>query len=133
MFLFPRVGGIVGMGLIGAICGGGGAALGSAVGLFFDAMGEAPGSSSGMPEKKGLAAAALILGIVGLVAWFLPLAGLPVTITGYVLGNMARRSPQRGMALAGMGMSLLGLLLSAGNAYMGAMMAVRAGMRSHGY
>ena len=133
MFLFPRVGGIVGMAIVGAICGGGGAALGSAVGLFFDSVAEEGGTSSGLPDKKVVAVASLILGIAGLVAWFLPIAGLPVTITGFVLGSMARRSSQRGLALAGMGLSLLGLLLSAGNAYLGAMLMVRAGMRSHGY
>jgi hypothetical protein len=68
-----------------------------------------------------------------MVAWLLPLAGLPVTITGFVLGRKAQLSSQRGIALTGMGLSLLGLLLTSGNAYWGALIMVRAGMRSHGY
>jgi hypothetical protein len=98
---------------------------------FFDSVSEKPTMSGGLQDKTGIAVASLILGILGLVAWFIPLAGFPVTITGFMLGRKARLSSQRGLALTGMGLSLLGLLLSAGNAYLGAMMTVRAGMESH--
>jgi hypothetical protein len=130
MFAFPRAGGIVGMAVIGAVCGGGGGALGNAVGSFFDSLGEKPMRLGELPDKTGFAATSLTLGILGLLAWIIPFAGLPVTMTGFILGRKARLSAQRGLALTGMGLSLLGLLLSSGNAYLGAMMMVRAGMES---
>lgn len=133
MFAFPRAGGMLMWFIVGAVCGGGGVALGNAVGLFFDSVGEKNTDFGVLPEKTSMAAASLILGIIGLVAWFIPLAGLPVTITGFILGRKARLSPQRGLALSGMGLSLIGLLLSNVNGYFGAMTMVQAGMQSHGY
>lgn len=128
MFAFPRAGGALASAIVGAVCGGGGAGLGAAVGSFFDAIGETPTASGTLPDKKGVSVASLVLGIVGLVAWFIPLIGLPVTITGFALGRQGRLSSQRAIALTGMGLSVLGLLLSAVNAYLGAMWMVRAGL-----
>jgi hypothetical protein len=51
----------------------------------------------------------------------LPLAGFPITILGFVLGRPARLSSQRGLALMGMGVSLIGLLLTVANSYFGEM------------
>ena len=133
MFAFPRVWGAVGMAIIGAVCAGGGSALGSAVGLFFDALNLKPAEGDHLPSKLPLAASALVLGIIGLVAWYLPMAGLPITITGFMLGRSALLSTHRSLALKGMGLSLVGLLLSAVNAYVGALMMVQAGMAAHGY
>ncbi|MEW6025730.1 MAG: DUF4190 domain-containing protein [Planctomycetota bacterium] len=68
----------------------------------------------------GLVIASLVLGIIGLIAWCLPIFGLPVTITGLVLGIKGLNSSKRGMAIAGIVMSSLGLLFSLANAAWGA-------------
>lgn len=105
--------------LIGFVFITGGWALGTAVGLFFDSLTEKLTTDTKQPNKTGVAVMALILGIVGLVAWIIPLVGFPVTIIGFMLGRKARLSSRRSFALTGMGLSLLGLLLSVGNFYLG--------------
>jgi len=81
--------------------------------FFVDEFSERSTVPEMMPSKMYLAVASLVFGIAGLVLWhYLPLAGLPVTIAGYFLGRAARVSPQRGLALAGMGLALLGIPLS---------------------
>jgi len=68
----------------------------------------------------GKAIASLVLGIVGTVGWCLPIVGLPVTITGLVLGIKDLDSRNRGMAIAGVVLCSIGLLLSVINAAVGA-------------
>ena len=114
---------------IGAICVGGGVALGETVGTFFKCVNEPIPDATDLNDKTGKAVAALICGVLGLLAWIFPVVGMPITITGFVLGKAARLSPQRQTALIGMGLSLLGLLLSAGNAYCGAYIKVLAALR----
>jgi hypothetical protein len=133
MFALPHAGGPIWGFIVGALLGGGGAALGCAVGSFFDSLGREPASVEQMPGKTGMAVTAFVLGIMGLLAWLLPLVGMPVTITGFVLARKARRSPQRGLAMAAMGLSLVGLLLTSINAYFGMLMALRALVAAHGH
>lgn len=66
-----------------------------------------------------MAVAALVLGIVGLIAWLLPLVGYPVTIVGLVLGIKSVKSEKRGMAIAGIVMSSIGLVLTLINSILG--------------
>lgn len=42
-------------------------------------------------NTNGMAIASLILGIVGLVAWLIPLIGYPVNIIGLVLGIISNK------------------------------------------
>ena len=82
-----------------------------------------PGYPNGYPTKPpggGKAVASMVLGIIGLIAWFLPIVGLPVTITGLVLGIKGLNSANRGMAIAGIVMTIIGLTLSVINAAIGA-------------
>ncbi|MCG5547507.1 DUF4190 domain-containing protein, partial [Halorhodospira halochloris] len=67
----------------------------------------------------GKAIASLVLGIVGLFAWLLPIAGLPVTIVGLVLGIKDINSSNRGMAIAGIVLCIIGLVASIINASIG--------------
>jgi hypothetical protein len=62
----------------------------------------------------GLATASLVLGIVGLVlSLFLAYCTLPITITGAVMGGIALKSTtRRGQALAGLIMSILGIVVA---------------------
>lgn len=61
----------------------------------------------------------LILGALGLICWCLPLAGVPVTIAGLVLGIMGLQSNNRGFAIAAIVLSSIGLVLSLVNAAAG--------------
>jgi hypothetical protein len=125
-FVFPPIGHIESA-IIGAVCCGGGVALGGAVGSFFDSWNVEPDKTEHLPSKLVLSIAALFLGVVGLIAWFLPIAGLPIAIAGVSLGRAARFSQQRIVAMTAWALSLIGLLLSAGNAYLGALATVRTG------
>ncbi len=68
----------------------------------------------------GNAIASLILGIFGLLAWFIPLFGAPITIVGLVLGIRGLPSSNRGLAVAGIVLSIIGLVLTIINASIGA-------------
>ena len=93
-------------------------------------------------NSKGLSISSLVLGICGLIMWLLPILGLPVTIVGLILGIIAIRKGERGMAIAGVVLSSIGLLATLVNgaigAYMGAtgqlsyLQAVQSDVKPHG-
>jgi hypothetical protein len=72
-------------------------------------------------KHKGKAAASMVLGIIGLVAWLIPLFGVPITITGLVLGIVGLKSSKQGMAIAGIVMCVIELGLNAMNSLIGFM------------
>lgn len=81
--------------------------------------------NNGLPEeKKGMSIASLVLGIVGLVAWCLPLLGYPVSIVGIILGAVGMKKGGKGMAIAGIILCALCLIATLVNSIAGAMMAV---------
>ena len=82
--------------------------------------------SQPVEEKKGLSIASMILGIVGLVAWCLPIVGFPVCLTGLILGIIGLKKGGKGMAIAGIIMCSITLLLTIGNSVLGAMIALSA-------
>lgn len=69
---------------------------------------------------SGKAIASLVLGIIGMIAWFIPLFGAPITIVGLILGMRGLNSEGRGMAMTGMILSIIGLVLTIINASIGA-------------
>ncbi len=71
------------------------------------------------PDRKGLAIASLVIGIINLLAWCLPICGGPLAIAGIILGIFGLKSSSRGMAIAGLVLSGIGLLLSIINAVAG--------------
>ena len=73
------------------------------------------------PQTRGggTAIASLILGVVVLVAWLLPVLGLPIGAAGLICGILGRRSTRRGLAVAGLVMSTIGLVLAVGNGILG--------------
>lgn len=73
---------------------------------------------------NGKAIASLVLGILGLGAWYLPLLGYPITIVGLVMGIMGLKSLKRGMAIAGIVLSAIGLLLTIGSSVVGVYMVL---------
>lgn len=74
---------------------------------------------------SGSATTALTLGFISLIAWCLPIAGLPVSVAGLVIGFRALARDQSGKAMIGMILSGIGLFLSIGNAALGAFMAMQ--------
>lgn len=75
-------------------------------------------------EKIGCSVASMILGIIGFLAWCLPLVGFPVCITGLILGILGIKRGGKGMAIAGIIMCAVTLIFtiinSAVGAYLGA-------------
>ena len=66
---------------------------------------------------------ALILGCLNVLSWCLPLCGCPVGIAGIVFGVLGLKSnTRRGMAKAGLIMSVISMLFTLVNAGIGAWM-----------
>lgn len=66
---------------------------------------------------------ALVMGLIGIVAWFLPIAGYPITIIGIVSANMGMKSPTgKGKAIAGMILSIVFLICTLLNSIAGVLM-----------
>lgn len=63
-----------------------------------------------METKSGKSIVALVLGIIGLIAWIIPIIGVPITIVGIVLGIKSLNSKNRGLAIAGIVLCIIGLL-----------------------
>lgn len=82
-------------------------------------------AGSAAADNRGQATAALVLGLVGLIAWLIPCVGLPVTVVGIIMGVKGSRSSARGMARAGLILSIVSAALTVVNAAAGAYMAVQ--------
>ena len=65
--------------------------------------------TKGQEAVDGRAVASLVLGIVGLMAWCIPLLGVILTAIGLSLGMKSRDSASRGMAIAGIVLCSIGL------------------------
>ena len=74
--------------------------------------------------QSGKATASLVLGILGMICWLLPIIGLPVTIVGLVMGCKGLDSSNRGIAMAGVILSVIGLVATIINAAWGAYLGV---------
>lgn len=64
----------------------------------------------------------LVLGIIGLLAWIIPLIGLPVTIIGLVKGIKASPSTKRTVSIV---LCIIGLVLTIINGAIGAYTGAR--------
>jgi len=71
--------------------------------------------ANAIPSKNGgLAVGSLVCGIIGIVSFWSVAPSLIISIVGIILGivNIAKKNPQKGMAIGGIITSVLGLLLS---------------------
>lgn len=59
-----------------------------------------------------MAYASLVLGLIGLIAWWVPILGVPPTALGLVFGLNRIKSEQRKLAITGSVLSGIGLGLS---------------------
>lgn len=75
-------------------------------------------------KHNGKAIASLVLGIIGLIAWFIPFFGYPITIVGLVLGVKGIKSQNRGMGIAGLVLSIIGLVFTLINSVIGAILGM---------
>ena len=81
--------------------------------------------------QDGKAVASLVLGLVSIVAWCLPIAGLPVSIVGIVMGVKGLKSNRRGMAITGLILSCIFLVLTLVNAAVGAYLGATGRLFKH--
>ncbi len=88
----------------------------------------APDAPQAPVMTSGAATASLILGVLSLVAWCVPIIGIPLQITGLVLGLKSRQAANRSSAIAGIWLASIGLVLSLANAALGAWMAISGRM-----
>ncbi len=75
---------------------------------------------AGDATKNGKATTGLVLGIIGMIAWIMPLIGAPVTIIGLIFSIKGLKSLKHGVAIAGVVLSIIGLLATAVNSSIGA-------------
>jgi len=68
-------------------------------------------------EKK--ANTSFVLGIIGLIAWIIPIIGLPIQIIGIVLAKKALKVSRQKKAKAGLIMCIIGLIFSILNSLAG--------------
>ena len=79
-----------------------------------------------IPDKKGMALASFILGLVSIITWFIPLFGAPTTIIGLILGILGLKSSRKKMAIAGIILSGLFLIATIVNSVAGAILFSKA-------
>lgn len=73
-----------------------------------------------MENKNTAAIVALVLGLVGIIAWLLPLLGYPITIIAIIFGVKGRKIDfQKGMATAGMVLGIVFLVFTVINSIAG--------------
>ena len=72
------------------------------------------------PKKTGLGIVALVLGITGLLAWIIPIIGIPVGVAALVLGILGIKKSSRGMSIAGLVLGVICIILAVINGAVGA-------------
>ncbi len=75
-------------------------------------------------NNSGLAITSFAIGIFCLIAWFLPICGFPISVTGLILGILSMGSSKRNLAITGIVLSTIGLVLTIINGVLGAYFAV---------
>jgi hypothetical protein len=64
------------------------------------------------PQVSTLATVSLILGLISLCGWFIPLCGFPISMFGFLTGMASTNSANRGSAISGIVLSILGFIAS---------------------
>ena len=74
-------------------------------------------------DKK--AKAGFILGLVSIVAWFIPIIGFPVTVCAIVFSSLGLKSvPNHGKAVAGLILGIIFIVITMINAILGAAIGI---------
>ncbi len=77
-------------------------------------------------NNNGKATAGLVLGIIGMIAWLIPLFGYPVNIVGIILSAIGRKSENKSKATVGLVLSIIGLVLTLGNSIAGVILVLNS-------
>lgn len=82
-----------------------------------------------VPANKGTtdgkcksAITGFVLGLVSILAWFLPLFGYPVTICGIVFSVKGIKSDKKAMAIIGLVLSIIFLIVTLFNSILGVLL-----------
>lgn len=75
-------------------------------------------------EQKQFSITSLVLGLCGLLAWCFPCIGYFITVTGIIMGVFGLTRGGKGMAIAGIILSVISLLFTFINSIAGALMAM---------
>lgn len=73
-------------------------------------------------KKDNQAVTGFILGLVSILAWFIPLFGFPITILGIIFSSLGLKSSKKNLAIAGLVLSIVFLLVTMANSFLGAIM-----------
>lgn len=71
------------------------------------------------PKGSPVPVLALILGIIGLIAWLMPYVGLGISGVALLLGILGMLAPKKGAAIAGLLLGVIGLVAAGGHYYYG--------------
>lgn len=81
-------------------------------------------SVSNTEKGKTQAIIGLILGLVSIIAWYIPLIGFPVTVCGIIFSAIGMKSQtNKGKAIAGITLSIIFLIITVINSILGAILA----------
>ena len=69
-------------------------------------------------SKKALAG--FILGLCSIIAWYIPIVGFPVTILGIIFSALGINSKYKGLAIAGLILSIIFFIITLMNSIAGA-------------
>ena len=72
-----------------------------------------PYGGYGVSQSNGPGIAGMVLGIIGVVTFWFPFVGLPVSVIGLVLSSVGmKRFTGKGFAVAGLVLTIIGVILS---------------------
>ena len=72
-----------------------------------------PYGGYGVSQSNGPGIAGMVLGIIGVLTFWFPFIGLPVSVIGLVLSAVGmKRFTGKGFAIAGLVLTIIGLILS---------------------
>ena len=78
-----------------------------------------------MQKSDSRAKVGFILGLISIIAWIIPIFGLPITICAIVFSSLGFKSTTRkGKAIAGLVLGIVFLVLSVLNGIVGVILAV---------
>lgn len=73
-------------------------------------------------KKQSSGIAGLILGILSIITWLLPIAGVPVSIAGIIVSGVSKSHGADNKAIIGLVLAIIGLIASIINSIAGVMM-----------